>query len=56
MVDNTTNSILERIANALERLAPPDKKINNCNIYNFKILSMVFLSFFIYKLLSLFKV
>ena len=29
MVDNTTNSILERIATALERLAPPDKKINN---------------------------
>ncbi len=29
MVDNTTNSILERIANALERLAPPDKKIKN---------------------------
>ena len=29
MVDNNTNSILERIANALERLAPPDKKINN---------------------------
>ena len=29
MFDNTTNSILERIANALERLAPPDKKINN---------------------------
>ena len=29
MVDNITNSILERIANALERLAPPDKKINN---------------------------
>ena len=29
MIDNTWNSILERIANALERLAPPDKKINN---------------------------
>ena len=29
MVDNNTNSILERIANALERLAPPDKKLNN---------------------------
>ena len=29
MFDNTTNSILERIANALERLAPADKKINN---------------------------
>ena len=29
MVDNNTNSILARIANALERLAPPDKKINN---------------------------
>ena len=29
MVDNNTNSILERIANALERLAPPYKKINN---------------------------
>ena len=29
MVDNNTNSILERIANALERLAPPEKKINN---------------------------
>ncbi len=29
MVNNTLNSILERIANALERLAPPDKKINN---------------------------
>ncbi len=29
MVDITSNSILERIANALERLAPPDKKINN---------------------------
>ena len=29
MSDNNTNSILERIANALERLAPPDKKINN---------------------------
>ena len=29
MFDNTTNSILERIANALERLAPSDKKINN---------------------------
>ena len=29
MVDNTSNFILERIANALERLAPPDKKINN---------------------------
>ena len=29
MFDNTTNSVLERIANALERLAPPDKKINN---------------------------
>ena len=29
MVDNNTNSILERIANALERLAPPSKKINN---------------------------
>ena len=27
MVDNTSNSILERIANALERLAPPDKKL-----------------------------
>ena len=29
MFDNNTSSILERIANALERLAPPDKKINN---------------------------
>ena len=29
MFDNNTNSILERIASALERLAPPDKKINN---------------------------
>ena len=29
MVDNNTNSILVRIATALERLAPPDKKINN---------------------------
>ena len=29
MVNNISNSILERIANALERLAPPDKKINN---------------------------
>ena len=29
MFDNNTKSILERIANALERLAPPDKKINN---------------------------
>ena len=29
MVDNNMNSVLERIANALERLAPPDKKINN---------------------------
>ena len=29
MVDNTSNFILERIANALERLAPPDKKITN---------------------------
>ena len=29
MADITSNSILERIANALERLAPPDKKINN---------------------------
>ncbi len=29
MVHNTKNNILERIANALERLAPPDKKINN---------------------------
>ena len=29
MFDNNTNFILERIANALERLAPPDKKINN---------------------------
>jgi len=29
MVDDTSNFILERIANALERLAPPDKKINN---------------------------
>ena len=29
MFDNNTNSILEKIANALERLAPPDKKINN---------------------------
>ena len=29
MVDITSNSILERIANALEKLAPPDKKINN---------------------------
>ena len=29
MFDNNTNSILERIANALERLAPPNKKINN---------------------------
>ena len=29
MIDNITSSILERIANALERLAPPDKKINN---------------------------
>ena len=29
MVDITSNSILERIANALERLAPPNKKINN---------------------------
>ena len=29
MVDITSSSILERIANALERLAPPDKKINN---------------------------
>ena len=32
MFDNTTNSILERIANALERLAPPDKKINNLDL------------------------
>ena len=29
MVNNTSNSILERIANALERLAPPVKKINS---------------------------
>ena len=29
MFDNTTNSVLERIANALERLTPPDKKIIN---------------------------
>jgi len=29
MVDITSNSILERIANALERLAPPEKRINN---------------------------
>ena len=29
MVDITSSSFLERIANALERLAPPDKKINN---------------------------
>ena len=29
MVNNNSNSILERIAKALERLAPPDKKINN---------------------------
>ena len=29
MIDNNSNFILERIANALERLAPPDKKINN---------------------------
>ncbi len=29
MVDITSNSILERIANALERLAPQEKKINN---------------------------
>ena len=29
MIDNNTNSILERIANALERLAPPEKKIDN---------------------------
>ncbi|MDC3072264.1 ATP-binding protein [bacterium] len=33
MVDNITNSILERIAIALERLAPPDKKINNLDQY-----------------------
>ena len=32
MFDNTTNSILERIANALESLAPPDKKINNLDL------------------------
>ena len=32
MVDITSNSILERIANALEKLAPPDKKINNVSI------------------------
>ena len=29
MVDKTSNFILERIADALERLAPPNKKINN---------------------------
>ena len=29
MIDNISSSILERIANALERLAPPEKKINN---------------------------
>ena len=29
MVDNDTNLIFERIADALERLAPPEKKINN---------------------------
>ncbi len=29
MVDNNNNLILERIANALERLAPPNKKIKN---------------------------
>ena len=33
MFDNNTNSILERIAIALERLAPPDKKINNLDQY-----------------------
>ena len=29
MVDNDTNFLLDRIANALDRLAPPDKKIDN---------------------------
>ncbi len=33
MVDNITNSILERIAIALEKLGPPDKKINNLDQY-----------------------
>ena len=28
MVDNDTNFLLDRIANALDRLAPPDKKID----------------------------
>ncbi len=32
MVDITSNSILQRIANALERLAPPDKKISNLDL------------------------
>ena len=29
--EQVTNSFLERIANALERIAPPEKKINNLN-------------------------
>jgi len=29
MVDKSTNIFLERIANALERIAPPEKKIKN---------------------------
>jgi len=31
MVDKSTNIFLERIANALERIAPPEKKIKNLN-------------------------
>ena len=31
MVENVSNSVLERIANALDRLAPPEKKIDNLN-------------------------
>ena len=27
MVENVSNSVLERIANALDRLAPPEKKL-----------------------------
>jgi len=29
MIDENSKQFLERIANALDRLAPPEKKINN---------------------------
>ena len=32
MFDDTTNAILERIADALDRIAPPEKKIDDCDV------------------------